>query len=104
MSVIKVTSADQLNEQINSGKLVIVDFFATWCGPCKRIAPEIETLAGEETGVVFMKIDVDELETVAAKYEVSAMPTFLFFKNGAKVAEVVGASMKNIKEKLNQLK
>ncbi|MCR9066797.1 MAG: thioredoxin [Cytophagales bacterium] len=83
---------------------VVVDFFATWCGPCKRIAPDLETLSELEQTVIFMKVDVDELEDLAAKYDVSAMPTFLFFKNGEKVADIVGANFQGIKDKVLSLK
>ena len=67
------------------GKLVVIDFFATWCGPCKMIAPKIEQMAGSMANVVFLKVDVDEAEDVAQEYNISAMPTFIFLKNGAKV-------------------
>merc|ERR1712223_1496403 len=60
------------------GKLVVIDFFATWCGPCKMIAPKIEQMAGEMVNVVFLKVDVDEAEDVAQEYNISAMPTFVF--------------------------
>ena len=63
----------------------MIDFFATWCGPCKMIAPKIEQMAGEMANVVFLKVDVDEAEDVAQEYNISAMPTFVFLKNGQKV-------------------
>lgn len=79
----QVTSKDEFNTELaNAGsKLVVVDFFATWCGPCKRIAPAIEKMSQENTNVVFLKVDVDEVGDLAAELSVSAMPTFLFFKN-----------------------
>merc|ERR1711970_1230989 len=86
-------------------KLVVVDFFAVWCGPCKRIAPELEAHEKELGGaVLFLKVDVDECEDVAAENEISCMPTFIFFKNGAKVDQFSGADMGKIKEKIQQLK
>ncbi|ELR13496.1 thioredoxin-1, putative [Acanthamoeba castellanii str. Neff] len=96
----QVTSKDEFNTELaNAGsKLVVVDFFATWCGPCKRIAPAIEKMSQENTNVVFLKVDVDEVGDLAAELSVSAMPTFLFFKNGSKVHEVVGASEAKIAE------
>merc|ERR1712190_504539 len=67
-------------------KLVVVDFYATWCPPCKAIAPEIEKLAKEHEGaVVFLKVDVDKAEDAAADNGISAMPTFIFFKKESKV-------------------
>ena len=70
------------------GKLVVIDFFATWCGPCKMISPKIEAMAGEMSNVVFIKVDVDEAEDVAQEYNISAMPTFVFLKNGQKVKDL----------------
>ena len=70
------------------GKLVVIDFFATWCGPCKMISPKIEAMAGEMSNVVFLKVDVDEAEDVAQEYNISAMPTFIFLKNGQKVKDL----------------
>lgn len=69
---------------MNSTEPVVVDFFATWCGPCKAIAPIVEKLSDSVTSVKFYKVDVDELASVAADNGISAMPTFLFYKDGQK--------------------
>merc|ERR1712227_1029716 len=75
----KVNSADEFNAVVSKGGLVCVDFFATWCGPCRMIAPYLEELAKEFEGkCTFLKVDVDELEDLAAEQEVKAMPTFSF--------------------------
>jgi thioredoxin 1 len=89
-----------LNKQIDQAgsKLVVIDFFATWCGPCKMIAPKIEQMAAEMPNVVFLKVDVDEAEDAAQEYNITAMPTFLFIKNKAKVAELMGANADKLKE------
>ncbi|XP_041042272.1 thioredoxin-like [Carcharodon carcharias] len=83
-------------------KLVLIDFFADWCGPCKQIAPKFEALSKQHTNVIFYKVNVEEAEDVATECQISAMPTFHFYKNGKKVTEVVGANVdqleKNIKE------
>merc|ERR1712024_121953 len=84
------------------GKLVVIDFFATWCGPCKMIAPKIEQMAGSMANVVFLKVDVDEAEDVAQEYNISAMPTFIFLKNGAKVADLMGANADKLTELVNK--
>ena len=63
----------------------MIDFFATWCGPCKMIAPQIEEMSKSLENVVFLKVDVDEAEDAAQEFNVSAMPTFIFMKNNAKV-------------------
>merc|ERR1711998_372524 len=74
------------------GKLVVVDFTASWCGPCQRIAPVFIKMAEEMPEVVFVKVDVDENDEVAAECGISAMPTFQFYKSGAKIDEMCGAS------------
>ncbi|KAE8632694.1 hypothetical protein XENTR_v10001638 [Xenopus tropicalis] len=66
-------------------KLVVVDFTATWCGPCKMISPVFEKLSVENPDVVFIKVDVDDAQDVAAHCDVKCMPTFHFYKNGQKV-------------------
>ncbi|ORZ17912.1 thioredoxin [Absidia repens] len=93
----------EFNTLIASDKLVVVDFHATWCGPCKLIGPKFEKLVEEYPGVVFAKVDVDDVPDVAAEVGVRAMPTFMFFKNGSKVGEVVGASLPNIVNKIKEL-
>ncbi len=70
---------------------VVVDFTATWCGPCKTIAPYFEELSAKFPDIEFVKIDVDELEDLAAECGISAMPTFHVYSNGVKVAEMTGA-------------
>merc|ERR1712039_1110185 len=85
-------------------KLVVIDFTATWCGPCQRIAPKFVEWEGTfKDDVVFFKVDVDENEETAAAYGVSAMPTFKFIKGGQKVGEVVGANEAAILAKITEL-
>ena len=85
--------------------LVMVDFFATWCGPCKMMAPAIERLAVAYKGkVVIGKLDVDENTDTAAKYEIQSIPTTIFFKGGEMVAKMVGfQSEEALKAKLDSL-
>mmetsp|Transcript_13996 Transcript_13996/g.20723 ORF Transcript_13996/g.20723 Transcript_13996/m.20723 type:complete len:106 (+) Transcript_13996:63-380(+) len=93
-----VATLSEFKEELSNagGKLVMVDFFATWCGPCVRIAPKIEEWSGQHSDVVFLKIDVDANSETAQAYEIQAMPTFKFFKNGKEIAEVVGADPNKI--------
>ncbi|TKA76130.1 Thioredoxin [Friedmanniomyces simplex] len=72
--------------------LMVLDCFATWCGPCKVIAPTVVKFSDTYADARFYKIDVDEVPDVAQELSVRAMPTFLLFKNGEKVGEVVGAN------------
>jgi len=78
--------------------LVVVDFFAQWCGPCKVIAPKIEELAAEYPDVVFLKVDVDECEDIASDYEITAMPTFVFIKYKQKIDAFSGANADKVKQ------
>jgi len=86
-------------------KLVVVDFYATWCGPCKQIAPEIEKFATQfKDEVVFLKVDVDETDELAAEYEIEAMPTFVYIKNKKVLEKFSGANQSKVKETVERLK
>ena len=90
-------------EVINSGKAVLVDFWAEWCGPCKMISPIIDELS-EEIGeaAVVGKVEVDTAQALAAKYGVRSIPFLLFFKDGEVKDQIVGANVtkEGLKEKL----
>lgn len=79
-------------------KLIVVDFYATWCGPCKMISPMVEKFSEEYSQADFYKVDVDAVPEAAQKYGVTAMPTFLYFKNGTEITKVVGANPAGIKQ------
>ncbi|XP_023229893.1 thioredoxin-2-like [Centruroides sculpturatus] len=86
-------------------KLVVIDFFATWCGPCKQIAPFIEKLEQENTDkVVFLKVDVDDNEELAQDFNVNCMPTFIFLKNRNKLEEFSGANQDRLRELVDKYK
>ena len=78
-------------------QLVVVDFFATWCSPCKTIGPHFEEMS-KDTSVVFLKVDIDNCDDIAAEYKITRTPTFIFIKNKQKVGDVTGADIKKLKE------
>ncbi|MEG0077053.1 thioredoxin [Anaerorhabdus sp.] len=90
MSVNHLTKENFETEVLNSTEPVLVDFFATWCGPCKMLSPVIEEIAKEANGYKVFKLDVDEQEELAAKYGVMTIPTLIVFKNGQPVQTSVG--------------
>ncbi|CAG8474284.1 3551_t:CDS:2 [Paraglomus occultum] len=93
MSFVKqVSSLSEFREALNTPKkLVVVDFFAHWCGPCKVIAPKVEGLSKTFRHVTFLKVDVDASKDIATAEKISAMPTFKFYKDGQEIAKIVGA-------------
>ena len=91
-----ITYKEALAAAKTEKKLVFIDFYTSWCGPCKKIAPIIEELAGEYEGrVVIGKCDVDENDELTAKYGIRNVPTVLFIKGGEVVDKHVGAAAKS---------
>ena len=90
------------NKLRTSDKLVVMDFFATWCGPCKMLAPIFESLSKEMSDKVdFAKIDIDRSLEIAQEYKVVSVPTMIIFKNGKEVQRMVGFTPKEqIKSKI----
>ena len=95
MANIITGTSENFNEVINGDLPVLVDFWATWCGPCRMIAPFVEQLADEYEGkVVFMKVNVDEQPELCEKYRVSSIPNLVLFKDGDVVDQSAGARPK----------
>ena len=94
----KVTSQN-FDQVINENEKVLVDFFATWCGPCKMLAPIVEKLSEEEPSVKVVKVDVDEESELAIRFGISSIPTLLMFKNGKLVDKQIGyRSLEQLKQ------
>ncbi|MCO5588862.1 hypothetical protein L7F22_042822 [Adiantum nelumboides] len=90
----------KLAEGKAANKVVVVDFTASWCGPCKFIAPVFVELSEKYPNLVFLKVDVDEVNDVSTAYEIRAMPTFLFIENDNVVEKIVGANKTELENKV----
>ena len=90
MSTINVTDAD-FQTTLQSNDLVLVDFWAPWCGPCRAVAPVLEEIASENSNVVIAKMNTDENPNTASQHGIMSIPTMMIFKNGELVDRLVGA-------------
>lgn len=98
-----INKQDFQKEVLDEKGLVLVDFYADWCGPCRMTAPIIEELANEEKNVKFVKVNVDENPDLASQYQIFSIPTFLIFKDGKVVHQFVGAlSKEGFIDEINQ--
>ncbi|EED23446.1 thioredoxin, putative [Talaromyces stipitatus ATCC 10500] len=100
--VINVESQQAFKELTASGP-VVVDFFATWCGPCKAIAPKVGELSETYTNVRFLQVDVDKQQQIARDLGVTAMPTFVLFKNGKELDRIRGANARALENGIEQI-
>jgi thioredoxin 1 len=103
--IITATTSTWDKEVLGSEELVMVDFWAVWCGPCKIIAPTVEELSKEYQGKMKVaKLNTDENPDIASKYKIMGIPTIMFFKNGEMLDHVVGAVPKpQLKAKIDSL-
>ncbi|CAI7565102.1 unnamed protein product [Penicillium pancosmium] len=106
MSVVTISSPEQFGSLLNSSRIVIADFYADWCGPCKAIAPVYDSLARQlsrPNQITFTKINGDEQKELAQTYSVRAYPTFIVFENGRKTQTVAGANPQKLNEVIQKL-
>ena len=90
MEIIKVNSQNFVEEVIKSEKPVLIDFYADWCGPCKMLSPIIDEIAEENSEIKVVKVNVDDSQDLAMKYQVMSIPTLVVIKNGEEANRSVG--------------
>lgn len=105
MSIVKLTN-DNLIDHVDND--MIIDFYANWCGPCKAMKPDFETLNNElnsdKTNIIFAKVDVDKEEELSEKFNVQSLPTFVFIKKGVLIGKTEGKLTKDeLKENITKL-
>eukprot|EP01006_Ploeotia_vitrea_P000816 TRINITY_DN103700_c0_g1_i1.p1 TRINITY_DN103700_c0_g1~~TRINITY_DN103700_c0_g1_i1.p1 ORF type:complete len:124 (-),score=23.36 TRINITY_DN103700_c0_g1_i1:154-492(-) len=103
-SVKVIATADEFKTAIATGDkdLAVIDWYATWCGPCRAMAPKVTAYADKYKNVGFYKIDVDELEDLSAEQGITAMPTFQLWVKGSKVKEFKGANAVTLEELIKE--
>ena len=95
MSVININKENFNQEVINSDRPVLVDFWASWCGPCKMLSPIVDEIAAERSDIKVCKVNVDEQPELAAQFQIMSIPTLIVFKNGKVFNQASGARPKN---------
>ena len=99
MTVTKIESTEQFNSTIQSDKLVLVDFYADWCPPCRGFAPTLEAISNEFVdALVVAKVNVDELGEISTQQGIERLPTFIFYKYGKKVDMCTGANETKVRD------
>uniref|UniRef100_A0A0K0FJ27 Thioredoxin n=1 Tax=Strongyloides venezuelensis TaxID=75913 RepID=A0A0K0FJ27_STRVS len=99
MAIRNITTKKELDKIFSNSKeaLIVIDFYAAWCGPCKLVAPHFQKFSQKYTDVVFIKVDIDDADELAELYEIKVMPTFYFIKNGVTITSLEGNCVDEIK-------
>ena len=100
--MLEITDQKVYEKLIKDNKIVFIDFYAQWCGPCKRISPYIEELSEIFDNVKFIKIDVEQMEELSISFKIEAMPTFVILKNGKEETRIVGCDKDKFKKMLKE--
>ena len=95
MKVLHINKDNFHQEVLNSDKPVLLDFFASWCGPCRMVGPILDEIAAEREDIKVCKIDVDAQPELATEYGIMSIPTLMVFENGKKINQGMGAMPKN---------
>ena len=102
--MIKHANNENFNELVGEGR-VLVDFFATWCGPCQMLSPILENFSKETSDIDIVKVDIDSCGDLAIKYDIEAVPTLILFKNGTEIDRTLGFLDENeLKNFINKYK
>lgn len=99
MSLVMLNKANFEEEVLKSDKKVVIDFWATWCGPCQMLGPVFEAVSNTNTDYKFCKVNVDEQQELAQQHDVMTIPTLIVYENGKKTKQTVGAMNKEALEK-----
>ncbi len=97
--ILDITDKIEFNKILESNELVIVDFWATWCGPCRMLGSVIGEYSNDKPDAILVKVNVDEANELASEYDIQSLPTIMIFKNGEGVASKVGFMSKSAFEK-----
>lgn len=95
MSVVNITKSNFEQEVANSDKVVLIDFWATWCGPCRMVGPIVDEIALERDDIKVCKVNVDEEQELAAQFKIMSIPTLVVMKDGKIVNQSIGAKPKH---------
>jgi len=104
MTIITIEDTTEFENLLNTtfNRLLVIDFGASWCGPCKRIEPLIQDLSESMLDITFCKVDIDEVEELVEKFNITSVPTFIFIKNNNLLDRVEGIKYDNILELCNK--